>query len=489
MHSSRSFPSPMCRGGWITLAVLLFAGCRLELYANRCPYDFTPRPQDPSQLDDALFRIHAQDGSGEQGTAFLVDLKSGYLLTAGHIVAETPLNGEVLAVHSRGRFKLRLRRREYSTDPSRQVDAALLQFEAPDLRRFIESAGAGARAVDVALDFKVSVPKTMSGFPDQADPVAPLNVNRTPTLLTSAPAERYALSGNAPAQGESGGPLFDENGFAIGIVHGRLDASHGQFTMLADILVLLTPANIPLSQNAVRSLSVLDSAREVGPVVDELKPFRLSNLEMIGVGESISPSRFKPLARMLGCPIDDAFHQRALVPVYDDIAARWPDSNINAVGLLRSGESAMNRGLLETAALKIREARTLASRSSDVELKRWAWLAAAESEVALCGAGHPDCSLKAATDSAQTALSLSGNDKDGAALANLYLGQAYTLADKRDKAMNSFDRAHRYAPNSLRGQIALNPSGWVALAPDAVEDLKPKVYGAPQICKPGTPCA
>jgi hypothetical protein len=480
----------MPSGSWLTVALILFAAFPLKVQATRCPYNFTPTPQDPSQFNDALFRIHTQDAFGRpvQGTAFLIDLNGGYLLTAGHIVEDTPPNGDVLAVHGLGRFKLRLRQRMYMKE---QFDAALLQFEPADLKRFVQSAGARARVVEVALDFKQSLTKTMSGFPNQTDPDAPLYTpNHTPTKLTYAPPGQYALSGNAPLEGESGGPLFDENGFAIGVIHGGVDG-HGQFTMLADIQQLLEPTNIPLSQNAVRSLSVLASAHKVDPVVTELKPPRLSNLEMIGVGETIGAGlyqRFKLLEPMLGCPVNDAFYQRSLVPVLDDIVRRTADNNIKAVGLLRSGESAMNRGLLQAANLKIWEGRTIANRGSDVELKRWASLAAADSEVKLCGAGFRECNLTAAVDSAQTALKLSGSDKKSAALANEYLGQAYALANNRDKAVNFFDRAYRFAPDAFKGYGGLNSAQRMEAAPDAVEILKPQVYRAPQTCAPGALC-
>lgn len=502
-------------------AFLIFA--TLAVGGSTCDFDFGPGsrtlsgPSIKSAYGNYIFRLRAGE---DQGTGFVVDQDSAYVLTAYHVVMNAR-PGAVIEGDLESRpgifFRFHIVKslctafdgwecKSPSGEYNAGVDASLLVMDEADRATYQSFLNPALPPFDIVLGPKVGGSVYKAGFPQQGDRtrapilVAPDPFNTTKDWgvgqYTNNHKQWRLLTTASP--GESGSPVFDSNGnvFAILTNAAQNDASKGVALALTEVLDLLKIVFKTLKPTStgqrLRSGLLHDSYHSVDEIATDLFPNALSNKELAAVILDVA-SPAPPKFRFKHCPVDIALNDRNLGAVY----AAWEpdDANVDpqvhtafllddATGLVASGQPAQ-------AAVRYSQAYQLSKNTNqDVVIQMRAALGAA-------GAYKQTDQRKLARTYGTTALQLANGigvkAKEYVALASTYL---YDLALKdgdRKSAKVFAKSAFAQAPNPVyktmpanqrepfrtKDSFAISADEWAGKTAAIQSTLEPKLLRVP----------
>lgn len=253
----------------------------------------------------------------EVGTGFFIDLDSGYLITASHVVkVKDPDNPSKIMVTSEafsGSIEFELVR-DLQKSPNKKRDIALLKpKDKDDLGKISQF----STQIDLSHQFPKKGENLYSiGYP--AESIEPV----IKELQYQKRARQFgvkvfeALGGLAG--GDSGGPVINEYGFAIGIVVSIESMLRGFFLPIHEIEPLLedmkpTKNLILLEKDLLeKNISEEDLVRYLS--FNNNPNSNISNLQLMIWANRIEKNKsiFSPKRRFFRCPIFDAYLYRRI---------------------------------------------------------------------------------------------------------------------------------------------------------------------------------
>ena len=292
----------------------ILLGQALGYSQDRCP-NFEPHPLSVGEIIDeysgAVLRIQNKDAL-DSGPGFLIDSINGYVLTAAHVVHDSIKDAKVLvqgtspALPGKS-FKLKL------VLSSSEKDIAVLKVVNP-------SVVARIRAIDISLRLpRDGATLVVMGYPKLGD--EPNNVLKHQQVETTTNDQDQLIEVRQAAfPGNSGGPLIDDAGTAIGICVKEVGvgAAIARYVPMADAEKLLSDVLTVSDRMNSFEKNVRNRIWSRDDVILQLKETsdHPSNLELYVWAKVVSTARqnyeTEPFPEYFRCPIVPAYFQRKI---------------------------------------------------------------------------------------------------------------------------------------------------------------------------------